>query len=634
MTTASQDTLHGRIAEQARRHPAAIAVSGVDGVLSYAELVEQAGAVAHRLTALGVGPHRPVGLVAPRSAALMVGMLGILQAGHAYLPLEPSHPSARLAELVERAGAVALVGTRELVSGLGTGLPAVLLDEPAPANEEVSAPPAVPGEALCYVLFTSGSTGRPKGVAVEHRQYLHYLDGLAEHVEPARSWALVSTFAADLGSTNVFAALTTGGTVHLVPHETATDSAALAAYLREHEVDAMKLTPSHVEALGGPDGEWLAAILPRRLLICAGEPLSWALVDRIRAARPGLAVQNHYGPTETTVSMLAHHVGRDRPDSATVPLGMPFRGTGVRVLGVDGEEVPAGVPGELHVHGGGLARGYLDDPGSTSRRFLPIAGGRSYRTGDLVRRLDSGDIEFLGRIDDQVKIAGFRVEPGEVRAVLAEHPAVRQAAVHVREDRPGRRQLVGYVTGPDSTVDGAELRRFLARRLPDHMVPAAVLVLAELPLTPNGKLDRAALPAPWRAGGAADAVPASDLDRAALPAPWRAADAVPAGDLEGVVTAAWRETLGADGVGPHDNFFDIGGNSLLLIQLRARLQRALGRDVRTVTLFRNPTVRMFVHHLAESGQAPTEQVRSQRTPNSYAERSRRRAALRRNDDDG
>lgn len=617
MTPASLGTLHGRIAEQARCRPTAAAVSGVDGVLSYAELVERAGAIARRLTGLGAGPNRPVGLVASRSTALIVGMLGILQAGGAYLPLEPAHPATRLAELVERAGAVALVGTRDLVDRLGTGLPTVLLDEPVPANEVVSAPPAVPGEALCYVLFTSGSTGKPKGVAVEHRQYLHYLDGLAEHVEPARSWALLSTFAADLGSTNVFAALTTGGRVHLVPHETATDSAALAAYLRQHEVDAMKLTPSHVEALAGPDGEWLAGILPRRLLICAGEPLSWALVDRIRAARPDLAVQNHYGPTETTVSMLAHHVGQDRQGTTTVPLGTPFRGTGVRVLGPDGEPVPAGVPGELHIHGGGLARGYLDDAGSTARRFRPVAGGRSYRTGDVVRRLDSGDIEFLGRIDDQVKIAGFRVEPGEVLAALASHPAVRQAAVHVREDRPGQRQLVGYVTGSDSTVDGAELRRFVARRLPDYMVPAAVLVLAELPLTPNGKLDRAALPAPRRDSGAPAAVPAGA-----------------AGDLERTVTAAWRETLGVDGVGPHDNFFDIGGNSLLLIQLRARLQRALGRDVRTVTLFRNPTVRMFVRQLAGSDRIPTEQDRSQRIRNSYAERSRRRAALRRNDDDG
>lgn len=605
MTPASLVTLHGRIAEQARRRPAATAVSGMDGVLSYAELVGRAGSVARRLTELGAGPDRPVGLLAARSAALVVGMLGILQAGGAYLPLEPAHPSARLAELVERAGATALVGTRDLVDRLGTGLPTVPLDEPLPAAGPASAPPAVPGDALCYVLFTSGSTGKPKGVAVEHRHYLHYLDGLAEHVEPGRSWALLSTFAADLGSTNVFAALTTGGAVHVVPHETATDSAALAAYLSRHEVDAMKLTPSHVEALAGPDGEWLAGILPRRLLICAGEPLSWALVDRIRAARPDLAVQNHYGPTETTVSMLAHHVGQDRPDTATVPLGVPFRGTGVRVLGPDDEPVPAGVPGELHIHGGGVARGYLGDAGSTARRFRPVAGGRGYRTGDVVRRLDSGAVEFLGRLDDQVKIAGFRVEPAEVRAALAGHPAVRQAVVHVREDRPGQRQLVGYVTAADSTVDGAELRRFVARRLPDHMVPAAVLVLDELPLTPNGKLDRAALPAPRRAGGAPDAVPA--------------------GDLEGTVTAAWRETLGVDRVGPHDNFFDIGGNSLLLIQLRARLQRALGREVRTVTLFRNPTVRMFVRQLAGADRTPTERVEAQRIPNSYAERSRRRA---------
>jgi amino acid adenylation domain-containing protein len=581
--TTQPATLHELISAQARGARSRIAVTGPDGDLTYGELEGRAERVAAGLAALGVGIDRPVGLLATRSAAMIVGMLGILRAGGAYLPLDPEHPDTRVNALLSAAGAAALVTTPELAERAGTaGLPVVVLGEDPREADPVR--PSAPGSALCYVLFTSGSTGRPKAVAVEHRQVLHYLGGLYERIEPGWSWALVSTFSADLGSTNVFGALTTGGRLHVLSREQATDPEAFAAYFTRHRIDAMKLVPSHLAALAGMDGAAVAGVLPRRLLICAGEPLRPNLVRLVRAARPDLAIENHYGPTETTVSMLAHRVRDDVSEAATIPLGRPFPGVRVHVLGPDGEPVPDGVTGELHIAGANLARGYLSAPATTAIAFPPCPAGppgaRMYATGDLVRRLPSGDLEFVGRADDQVKIMGYRVEPGEVAAVLARHPHVRQAVV-VPFGAAGELRLAGYVTG--AGVTGADLRAFAADRLPGHMVPSAIVVLDAMPLTPNGKIDRAAVPAPVveQAGG----------------------HVAPRAGLEERIATAWATTLGFANVGVHDNFFDIGGTSLLLMRLRARLVKLLDREISMVTLFRNPTVHLLARHL-ETAAAP------------------------------
>ncbi|HEY6794445.1 MAG TPA: non-ribosomal peptide synthetase [Kineosporiaceae bacterium] len=598
-------TLHELIAAQVRTAPSRIAVTGPDGDLTYGELEFQAERVAARLAALGVGVDRPVGLMVPRSAAMIVGMLGILRAGGAYLPLDPEYPDERVDALLSAAGAVALVRTVDRAGP--TGLPAVVLGEDL--DEPGRARPPTPDSALCYVLFTSGSTGRPKAVAVEHRQYVHYLNGLHERIEPGWSWALVSTFSADLGSTNVFGALTTGGRLHVLSREQAFDTGAMTAYFAHHQVDAMKLVPSHLTALAGADGAALAGLLPRKLLICAGEPLAPSLVRQVRAVRPDLAVDNHYGPTETTVSMLGYRVPDDVPDSATVPLGRPFRGVSVHVLGPDQEPVPDGVVGQLYVAGANLARGYLHAPAETAAAFTPclagVPGARRYATGDLVRRLPTGELEFIGRGDDQVKVMGYRVEPGEVAAVLAGHPGVRQAVV-VPYGAGGELRLAGYVTG--SGVTGADVRAFAAGRLPGHMVPSAVLVLPALPLSPNGKIDRRALPPPF-------------AEQAGHPA-------APRTGLQEKVSAAWAATLHLERVGVDDNFFDIGGTSLLLMRLRARLVTVLGQELSMVTLFRNPTVRLLVSHL-ETGAAPRaeEDRGGGRRRLTTAGRARRRAAM-------
>lgn len=574
-------TLHGLVEEQARRTPHAPAVRGTDGVLTYAELDRRANALAHRLRALGVGPDRPVGLLAERSAALVVGMLGILKAGGAYLPLDPVYPDERIAALLTAAGTAAVVTTDDLrarVPGEAVVVPPLTTPaEPCEGPPEVDVRP----EHLCYLIFTSGSTGAPKGVAVEHRNYRNYLHGLRERIGPGSeswNWALVSTFAADLGTTNVFGALTGGGCLHLLTREQATDPAAFARYAAEHRIDAMKLVPSHLEGLAA-HGDGLAGVLPARLLICAGEALRPDLVARIRAARPDLPLHNHYGPTETTVSMLGAPVPAE-PDAA-VPLGLPFGNVGAHVLDARRRPVPVGVPGELYVSGGGVARGYLGRDDLTAERFVTVDGRRCYRTGDLVRRRPDGAIEFLGRIDHQVKIRGFRVETGEVEAELTARPEVREAVVVARGEGAAR-SLVAYVV--PAVPDPGDLRAALRTRLPDYMVPAAVVLLEALPLNANGKVDRHALPEPSPvqqvSGG-------GELET----------------EAEHAVAAVYRQVLDVEDVGPADDFFALGGDSFSAV----RTVRLIGRGLSVIDLFQQPTVRALAALLdARAGGGPAQ----------------------------
>ncbi|MFJ1702598.1 amino acid adenylation domain-containing protein [Kitasatospora sp. NPDC088346] len=566
-------TLHGLIEEQARRTPHAPAVLGADGRLSYAELDHRADELAHRLVALGVGPDRPVGLFVERSAALVVGMLGILKAGGAYLPLDPLYPDERIRALLTQASAAAVVTTADLAPRTAGAVPTALLPGLDVPTGPPLGPPAVEvrPEHLCYLLFTSGSTGAPKAVAVEHRNYRNYLHGLRERTTPAGAepwnWALVSTFAADLGTTNVFGALTGGGCLHLLTRDQATDPDAFADYLAEHRIDAMKLVPSHLEGLAA-HGDRLAGVLPGRLLICAGEPLRPDLVARIRAAAPRLTLHNHYGPTETTVSMLGDPVPAELGDAATAPLGRPFGNVGAHVLDGRRRPVPVGVPGELYVSGGGVARGYLGRDDLTAERFLDLPQGRAYRTGDLVRRRPDGAVEFLGRVDHQVKIRGFRVEIGEVEAELTARPEIREAVVVTRGEGAAR-ALVGYVVPAAGPVDPAALRTALRTRLPDYMVPAALVVLDGLPLTGNGKVDRAALPEP------------------AAPQRPPGAGAAPATPTEHRVADAFRQVLKTGEIGAEDDFFALGGDSFTAVHT----VRLLSRDLSVIDLFQQPTVR-------------------------------------------
>ncbi|HVR95240.1 MAG TPA: amino acid adenylation domain-containing protein [Thermoanaerobaculia bacterium] len=562
--------VHELFAEQVARAPEALAVVDEEGAWTYAELGHRVRQLALRLRAAGVGSDQPVILCAGRGAPLVAGLLGILEAGGAYLAVESELPQARLELLARDSGAAVAVTERRLAGALPDGLRRVLLDAEELDDTAGTLPAAVAPGHLAYVLYTSGSTGRPKGVMVEHRQLTAYVRGVLERLAPppGASFATVSSFSADLGNTSIFAALLGGGCLHVVPRERLVDADAFAAGMERRPVDVLKIVPSHLAALLAAERPERA--LPRRLLVLGGEPLPWSLVDRVRALAPECRLFNHYGPTETTVGILTGVVeaGAVRAN-ASAPLGRPLGATRTWVVDRHLQLVPDGLPGELCVGGPQVARGYLGRPDLTAERFVPDplggdAGERLYRTGDLVRQRPHGPIEFLGRIDGQVKVRGFRIEPGEIEAALLSLPGVREAAVLARDGR-----LVAYMAG-DAAAEA--LRRLLRERLPDYMIPAVFVPLAALPLTPNGKLDRKAL----SAGAAPEQ---QDAGEGYLE---------PRTPVEEVLAGLWAELLGRERVGADDHFFDLGGHSLLATQLMSRLRSACGIEMPLRDLFEAP----------------------------------------------
>ncbi|MEU8261975.1 amino acid adenylation domain-containing protein [Micromonospora sp. NPDC048999] len=561
-------------------------VCGPDAV-SYRELDRRANRLAQWLRTRGVGPDRLVGVLLEQSVELAVTLLGVLRAGGAYLPLDPEQPVARLGLMLADARPTVVLTSSDLRDRLPAEAAATTLDEIA---AEVATRPDTPpasgttGGNLAYVIYTSGSTGTPKGVAVAHRQVLRYLDGVADRftVAPAARYGLLQSMSFDFSVTVFYLALATGGAVHLLPRRCT--GAELAQRLRAHRIDYLKITPSHLTALAAdtePDG-----LLPARALVLGGEASDQDRVAGLAAAGPA-RVFNHYGPTEATVGVATYEVTADGPGSGPVPTGRPLPHARVYVLDERMRPVPVGVPGELYLGGDRLARGYLNRPGLTAERFVPDPygppGSRLYRTGDLGRWRSDGQLMFLGRRDHQVKIRGYRVELGEVEAALRDSPGVGQAAVLLRDDR-----LVAYLEpAPGAVVpDPAELRRALADRLPEHMIPSRWVRLDRLPLQEHGKVDRRALPEPTDDGPTGERV-------------------APAGPVETLIADIWRAVLGVAEVGATDDFFDLGGHSLLATQVVARLRReltAVGGDaapaVSVMDLFRHRTVRELAHLVA------------------------------------
>jgi acyl-coenzyme A synthetase/AMP-(fatty) acid ligase len=411
---------------------------------------------------------------------------------------------------------------------------------------------------------------------VTHTNLAAYTAAVAQRVGAAAgmAFASVSEVSTDLGNTAIFPALTTGGVIHLIDAETAMDGNALAARAATQPIDVIKITPTHLRALLDADD----GVLPGRWLIVGGEAFSWDLVDRIRASGASCQILNHYGPTETTVGCCTFEVPSDdvavRSASATVPIGRPLAGAGIYVLDAHREPQPPGVPGELWVTGAGVARGYVGRAEETAERFVPAVNGdgRMYRTGDRVRFLASGDVEFLGRVDDQIKIRGFRVEPGEIEARLASHPGVRHAAVVGRpHPADGELSLIAYVVGSPAPEAG-ELQAFLSRTLPEHMIPTRIIAIEAMPLTPSGKVDRRALP-----------------DPAEVEAERTASFVAPRDELEQEIAAIWCELLGVSEVGVMDDFFALGGHSLLATQAIMRVRRRYG-NVPLAAMFNAPTI--------------------------------------------
>lgn len=553
---------HARVAEA----PDAVAVQDGDLRLTYRNLAAHASALAVELTERGVGQDSVVAVYADRSAELVVAELAVLLAGAAYLPLDPAHPTARIRQLLEVSGAVAVLSTASLVSGgapLGDDVLLVDLGK-EPSGATVPALPGPNGAALAYVIYTSGSTGLPKGVAVTHASLanlMHWHHRTYRTRREDRSTLLASP-GFDVSVQDIWFTLTAGATLVIPPAEVRTSPPALAAWLADEQITVTFLPTPLAEAV--LDESWPAHTV-LRFLHTGGSAMQRGVPDGLP-----FTVINLYGPTEGTVKVTAGEVLPGGP--VPPPIGVPVGG--VRCYVLDGlDPVPDGEAGELYLAGECVARGYLGDPAGTAAAFVPDIGApgqRMYRTGDKVRRRPDGVFEYIGRYDDQAKIRGFRIEPGEVATVLKQHPGVRDAFVAVEHSGRPDARLVGYVV---TDVPTAELAEFVAARLPGYMVPAAIVVLPVLPLTPNGKVDRAALPAPDRsAAGLADVAvqPRTPTETA----------------LAGIVAGL----LGGTEVGVHDDFFALGGNSLLVAGLAARIAAQLHTAVSMPELFGAPTV--------------------------------------------
>ncbi len=576
---------HTLFEERVARDPEAVAIVHDDRRMTYIELDVRADGVARHLRSIGVGPGTIVGICAERSPALFVGLLGVLKAGGAYLPLDPAYPRERLGFmlrdagvsilLVDAAGRATLGEAAATVVALDADDDGALLDPAEPVS-----PSAMPGDPA-YCIYTSGSTGAPKGVLVAHRSLVEAYAawerayGLASppgvHLQAAGA-------AFDVFTGDWVRALGSGGTLVVAPREAVLDPEALADLMARERVEFAEFVPAIVDALMGHlehAGRRLDAIR----LFAIGSDV-WRLGQHRRLKRlvgPSARVVNSYGLTEATIdSTWFEGDVPGAPDDAAAPIGRPFVGTRAYVLDREMQPVPPGLPGELHVGGHGVALGYLGRPGLTAERFVPDPfgdpGGRLYRTGDLAQWRPDGTLELLGRADDQVKIRGIRIEPGEVESALLRHPMVREAAVVVREDAPGDRRLAGFVVAREGLApDPAELRRWLRESLPEAMVPSTIGVIAALPLSPNGKVDRRALAA------------------VAAPEAIREAYVAPRDPVEAELARLAGEVLGVERVGVHDHFLELGFDSILIIQVASRARQA-GLRLDPGLLFRHPTI--------------------------------------------
>ncbi|MCO4881096.1 non-ribosomal peptide synthetase [Paraburkholderia caribensis] len=562
--------------------PRQIAVTDAQRQLSFEELDRVSSRAARALIEHGASAERAVALCIDRSVDFVVALLAILKAGAMAVPLDPVAPRERIEASVAACDARCVIVAANAPQ-IDSKAPVLSLDALIGTHGDAAHVSIAPEQAA-YLIYTSGSTGTPKGVVVSHRALADYVQGMLDELKfaPGASMAMVSTVAADLGHTTLFGALCSGRTLHLLPKEAAFDPDRFAATMRERGVGVLKIVPSHLHAL--LDAQQPADVLPSHALVLGGEPLPWALVERITSLRPACRVINHYGPTEATVGALTFDASANLNDasaSAGVPTGRPLPNARACVLDANGAPVPVGGIGELYLGGPGVARGYLGRAAATAERFVPDASGaRMYRTGDRVRLRADGAIDYLGRLDDQVKIRGYRVEPGEVSATLRALDGIRQAeTLAIHED--GRARLASFVV-VQGAGDEASLRAQLAARLPDYMVPTTVTLCDAFPVTPNGKIDRAKL-----------------RELAQQPVAQSASEA-PLEGTERVLADVWKEVLRAQRVGRDDNFFELGGDSILALQVIAR-SRKRGVRFTPKQLFDKPTVAQ----LAQVAQAVT-----------------------------
>jgi len=576
--------LHQWIEQQAQRSPDAVAVVMGGEQISYRALDERSSQLAHYLRARGVGTETLVGVYLERSINIVVALLGVLKAGAAYIPLDPAYPAERIGFILEDAGAAVLLTQRDLLSALPSGKATPIdLDEAQKqiAQKEKTAPSAnVRGENLAYVLYTSGSTGKPKGVQITHSNLVNFLLSMQREpgLKPGDRLLAVTTISFDIAGLELYLPLVSGAQIVLASRAEAADGQRLMDLMQKRKPTVIQATPATWRMLIEAGWQGTSGLK----VLCGGEALPGDLAAQLlpRCAE----LWNMYGPTETTIWSSVHLV---KSATATAPIGRPIANTTFYILGSGLQPVPRGVAGELLIGGAGVARGYLGRSELTAEKFIsdpfsqPAVFGQGqeklYRTGDLARYLPDGNVQYLGRTDFQVKIRGFRIELGEIETVLAKHPAVQQVVVAAREDSPGNKRLVAYiVTKPGQHLNLTEARAHLKANLPDYMLPTAVVQLEALPLTPNGKVDRKALPKP----DFESATPSGAIQ--------------PRDEVETKLQTIWQEILLCGPMGVTDNFFDLGGHSLMAVRLVTEIQKAMGIEIPLTELFQGATI----EHLA------------------------------------
>jgi len=579
-------TIHALFEEQARERPHATAVTFGSHCLTYRELNDRADRMAQALREHGVCREALVGVSVERSLDLIVALLGILKAGGAYLPFDANYPSERIEFMLADSG------TRLVIAGDGPAgdvfrnKPGVTVLPPGQIQRESSNTQPSLGKSgprdLAYVMYTSGSTGKPKGVQVEHRSVVRLVKQTNYcHFGSEEVFLQFAPTSFDASTLEIWGALLNGGRLVIMPPQTPS-LGDLGRVIREHGVTTIWLTAGLFHVMVDQRLDDLRSL---KQLLAGGDVLSAAHIRKVLAAAPACTVINGYGPTEGTTFTCCHVMrsGDSVPDS--VPIGRPIANTQVYILGEELQPVAAGESGELYIGGDGVARGYLNRPELTAEKFIPDPfsqekDGRLYRSGDLARCRPDGTVEFLGRLDNQVKINGFRIELGEIETVLQQHSGVRQAVVAARSESGGEKRLVAYVVTGQGQSGTKDLREYAQRKLPQYMIPGAFVMMESLPLSPNGKVDRRALPAPESRTGN-ESKTNSGLQ-----------------GLEQVVAGIWRTILGNPAVGLDDNFFDLGGDSLMLMEAHAQLQKTVPSfDLSIVDLFELATIRSLVKRL-------------------------------------
>jgi amino acid adenylation domain-containing protein len=591
--------IHELFEAQVERTPDAIAVVFEDQQLTYRELNAKANQLAHYLQTLGVGPEVLVGICVERSLEMAIGLLGILKAGGAYVPLDPAYPQERLTFMLEDARVPVLLTQQYLVAKLPPhNAQVICLDANINEIAQYSQKNPISGvnsNNLIYVIYTSGSTGKPKGVMNTHHGLCNRLLWMqdAYHLTVSDRVLQKTPFSFDVSVWEVFWPLMNGACLVIAQPGGHQDSAYLVKLIHTEQITTIHFVPSMLQVF--LEEQELEGCSCLKRVICSGEALSLELQKRF-FARLEAELYNLYGPTEAAIDVTSWHCQR-QSDLPHVPIGRPIANTQIYLLDAQKELVPIGIPGELHITGEGLARGYLNRPELTAEKFIPNpfsdgTGSRLYKTGDLARYRPDGNIEYLGRIDYQVKVRGFRIELGEIEAVLSQHQGVRDAVVVVREDKPGSQSLVAYVvpsSKPAPTI--AQLRRFLIEKLPNYMVPTAFALIETLPLTPNGKVDRKVLPAP-------------EPTRRESTVSW----VHPRTPVEEMLASIWSQVLGIEQVGIYDNFFELGGHSLLVTQVISQIRKVFGVDLPVRCLFEAPTIASLLEFVERAMGAESESI--------------------------